>query len=86
MLSRCLLGKRVLAEIESQLADLRGHLTELYTSSALSQLGFWSTVRLIDVGRDLHPGADEIQTHPVVFTETYETQCYHSRFIVLAQD
>lgn len=51
---RCLLGKRVLAEIASQLADLRGHLTELYSSSALRQLGYCGIARLINVGQDLH--------------------------------
>lgn len=68
----------MLAEIASQLADLRGHLTELYTPSALSQLGYRSTVRLIDVGRDLHGGADEIHTNTIIFTERNEAQCCHS--------
>lgn len=65
MVSRCLLGRRVLAEIVLRLADLRDRLTELYTSSALWQLGYHSTVRLIDVARDLHQ--DEIHTNMIVF-------------------
>lgn len=51
MLSRCLLGKRVLAENVLRLADLRDRLTELYISLALWQLGYRSTVRLIEGSR-----------------------------------